>query len=112
MAECRKVALMVAFHYPPDHTSSGFLRTLKFSRYLPEWGWQPVVLTVAEENYESCDPALLRQVPSQVVVRRTPAINTKKSLSICGKYLQLFATPDRYIGWLVFAIPVGLSLIR
>jgi glycosyltransferase involved in cell wall biosynthesis len=26
--------------------------------------------------------------------------------------LQLLATPDRYIGWLLFAVPAGLSLIR
>jgi glycosyltransferase involved in cell wall biosynthesis len=100
---------MVAFHYPPDHSSSGYLRTLKFSKYLPESGWQPVVLTVREQYYESQDAA---QIPSQVVVHRTRAINTKKSLAVGGKYLQLLATPDRYIGWLLFAVPAGLSLIR
>ncbi len=89
-----KVVLMVAFHYPPDHSSSGYLRTLKFSKYLPESGWQPVVLTVREQYYQSQDAA---QIPSQVVVHRTRAINTKKSLAVGGKYLQLLATPDRYI---------------
>ena len=36
--------LMVAFHYPPIRGSSGVQRTLKFSRYLPSLGWQPIVL--------------------------------------------------------------------
>jgi len=112
MGTRQKVVLMVAFHYPPDHSSSGYLRTLKFSKYLPDSGWQPVVLTVREEHYESRDAASLSQIPSQVIVRRTRAINTKKSLAIGDKYLQLLATPDRYIGWLFFAVPAGLSLIR
>ena len=30
--------LMVAFHYPPEGSSSGVLRTLKFSKYLPRLG--------------------------------------------------------------------------
>ena len=36
---------MVAFHYPPFVGSSGVHRTLKFSRYLLDQGWAPVVLT-------------------------------------------------------------------
>jgi len=32
-----KRILMIAFHYPPLRGSSGIQRTLKFSRYLPEY---------------------------------------------------------------------------
>jgi glycosyltransferase involved in cell wall biosynthesis len=103
---------MIAFHYPPDHSSSGFLRTLKFSKYLPDRGWCPVVLTVNESHYDTVDTTFLSQIPRQVTVHRTPAINTKKSLAIRGKYLGLFSTPDRYVGWLLFGVPAGLSLIR
>ncbi len=66
-----KRVLLVAFHYPPDLSSSGVLRTLKFSRYLREHGWEPVVLTARENCYESTDPALLEQIPAGVEVRRT-----------------------------------------
>ena len=40
-----KSALMIAFHYPPMRGSSGVLRTLKFANYLPDYGWNPIVLT-------------------------------------------------------------------
>src|SRR6266849_4746699 len=69
-----KRVLLVAFHYPPDLSSSGVLRTLKFSRYLREHGWEPVVLTARENCYESTDPALLEQIPAGVEVRRTRAV--------------------------------------
>ena len=38
-----KRVLMIAYHYPPASISSGIQRTLKFSTYLPELGWQPSV---------------------------------------------------------------------
>ncbi len=107
-----KRVLMVAFHYPPDLSSSGVLRTLKFSRYLPEYGWQPTVLTVRESSYESTDPALLGQVPPGVKVRRTRAVNTKKTFSFRGKYLKFYTIPDSHIGWLPFAVRAGLQMIR
>lgn len=107
-----KRVLMVAFHYPPEHSSSGVLRTLKFSKYLPEMGWQPFILTVREQYYERTDPALLRQTPPEACIWRTRAVDTKKTFSICGKYLRLFTIPDRFIGWLPFAVRAGLRIIR
>jgi glycosyltransferase involved in cell wall biosynthesis len=103
---------MVAFHYPPEHSSSGVLRTLKFSKYLPETGWQPYVLTVKEQYYERTDPALLAQTPPHASIFRTRAINTKDAFSVRGKYLRLFTVPDRFIGWLPFAVAAGLRIIR
>ncbi|MBI4492006.1 MAG: hypothetical protein HY690_04365, partial [Chloroflexi bacterium] len=37
--------LFVAHSFPPVG-GSGALRALKFTRYLPSFGWRPVVLTV------------------------------------------------------------------
>ena len=44
-----KTVLMVAYHYPPD-SAVGALRTRRFVRYLPEFGWAPVVLTVRRKG--------------------------------------------------------------
>jgi len=104
--------LMVAFHYPPESSSSGVLRTLKFSKYLPEFGWQPTVLTVREKYYDSLDPSLSRQIPADVEVCRTRAIDTRKTFAIRGKYSRLFTTPDRFVGWIPFAVHAGMRLIR
>lgn len=103
---------MIAFHYPPEGGSSGVLRTLKFSKYLSEFGWQPYVLTLKENIYESRDYILYRSIPENVIVWRTNAIDTKKHLSFWGRYPRLFAIPDRYIGWLPFAVIRGIKLIR
>lgn len=37
--------LLVAYHFPPS-IASGATRPAAFARYLPEWGWEPTVLTV------------------------------------------------------------------
>jgi glycosyltransferase involved in cell wall biosynthesis len=111
-ASSKKRVLMVAYHYPPEHSSSGVLRTLKFSKYLPEQGWEPFILTVRERYFERTDPALVRQISSPERVFRTSAIDTKKAFSIRGKYLRFFTIPDRFIGWLPFAVLAGLRIIR
>ena len=48
-----KRVLLIAFHFPPVRGSSGLQRTLAFSRYLPEFGWQPSVLTADPRAYEA-----------------------------------------------------------
>lgn len=37
--------LFVAYYFPPLG-GAGVQRTLKFVKYLPEFGWQPHVLTI------------------------------------------------------------------
>ncbi len=39
-----KKVLIVAYHYPPNAAVGG-TRPSKFARYLPEFGWEPTVLT-------------------------------------------------------------------
>ena len=87
-------ALFVAFHYPPEASSSGVLRTLKYSRYLPEHGWRVSVITPKESAYSVRDPKLEDQIPPATKVVRTPYLNTKRDLSIRGIYPALFALPD------------------
>ena len=44
---------MVAYHFPPLAGGSGIQRTLRFAQYLPEFGWQPLVLTASPCAIES-----------------------------------------------------------
>jgi len=103
----RKV-LIVAYHFPPVGGSSGFLRSLKFCRYLPANGWLPVVLTVNPRAYERIDPSQLGEIPPEVAVHRAFALDTRKHLSIGGRYPFWLALPDRYISWVLGAIPSGI----
>jgi glycosyltransferase involved in cell wall biosynthesis len=103
-------ALFVAFHYPPEASSSGVLRTLKYSRYLPEFGWRVSVITPDPSAYLARDPRLEEQIPSGTRVLRTRYLNTKRALSIRGIYPALLALPDVWIGWMPWAVAAGRRL--
>ena len=49
-----KKLLMIAYHFHPDQ-AIGAVRTIKFAKYLPKFGWQARVLTVDERYYTRCD---------------------------------------------------------
>jgi len=104
--------LIIAYHFPPCTGSSGLLRSLKFCRYLPEFEWQPAVLTLHPRAYETLDPAGDAAVPRDVPVVRAFALDTKKHLGFRGAYLDGMALPDRWVTWLFGAIPSGLSAIH
>jgi glycosyltransferase involved in cell wall biosynthesis len=110
--EPRKSVLLVAYHFPPLSGSSGFLRTLKFARYLPEHGWEAAVMTVTPGAYERLDHVPLSDVPATVPVRRTLALDTKRHLSVRGHYPRWLALPDRWVSWVFSAVPAGLVLMR
>lgn len=49
-----KKVLIISYHFPPD-LSVGAIRPAKFAKHLPESGWSPVVLTVAEKYHTNLD---------------------------------------------------------
>jgi glycosyltransferase involved in cell wall biosynthesis len=106
-----KQILYVAYHFPPQSGSSGLLRSLKFCRYLPETGWLPTVLSVSPLAYERTEQSLLRDIPPEVSVLRTFALDTRRHLSIRNRYALWMALPDRWISWCSSAIPIGLFTI-
>ncbi len=104
MTEETKRLLMVAFHYPPDNTSTGVLRTLKFTQYLPDSGWYCDVLSVPEHLYWSIDPGSVRGIPEDTRVYRVWAADTKRLFGIGGHYPAFLGVPDRYWPWIVPAV--------
>jgi len=66
----RKRVLVVSYYFPPSG-GPGVQRILKFVKYLPEFGFDPAVLTVAEGDYPARDESLLREIPPKVPVLRT-----------------------------------------
>ena len=105
-------ALFIAFHYPPEASSSGVLRTLKYTRFLREFGWRVSVITPERDAYDVQDPALEAQVPPDVRIIRTRFLNTKRHLSCRGIYPALLALPDVWIGWLPWALNAARKLVR
>jgi glycosyltransferase involved in cell wall biosynthesis len=107
----RKTVLIVAFHFPPEGGSSGVLRTLKFSRYLLQFGWTPVVLSASASAYASTDATLLAQVPQEVEVHRARCFDAPRRFSFGGRYPELMAVPDRYSSWWLPGVIAGCRLI-
>ncbi|WP_405234341.1 glycosyltransferase [Lentisalinibacter salinarum] len=104
--------LMVAYHFPPHSGTSGVQRALRFSSYLPDFGWDPIVLTAHPGVYDHRSPDLLAEVRDDMPVIRAPALDARKHLAIAGRYPAVFARPDRWRSWWWGAVPAGLIAIR
>ena len=66
-----KRVLIITYYWPPSG-GSGVQRWLKMSKYLPEYGWQPVIYTTENAEYPIVDPSLEKDVSSKVEVIRRP----------------------------------------
>lgn len=107
-----KRILMIAYHFPPLAGSSGIQRTLRFMRYLPEFGWEPLVLTAHPRAYEHTSSDQLVDIPESLVVARAPAFDAARHLAIAGRYPRFLARPDRWANWRLGAALTGWKLIR
>jgi glycosyltransferase involved in cell wall biosynthesis len=107
-----KKVLMVAYHYPPEGGSSGVLRALKFSKYLPANRWIPHILTLRESFYPIRDNSLVPDIPPEAVIHRTFALDSARHLAIRGCHLGFLAVPDRFISWFFFGLIKGVEVIR
>ena len=127
--------LIVTYYWPPSG-GAGVQRWLKFSKYLPGFGWEPIILTVAPEYaaYPVTDFSLKEDLPSAVRVYTTPATNYFKIYnkdqtripsagfansidnSLKGKVLRFirgnFFIPDPRRGWNNYATQKACELIE
>ena len=134
-----KKVLIVTYYFPPSG-GPGVQRVLKFVKYLPDFGWQPVVLTVQDGDYPARDESLLAEIPQHAIIYRTkifepyrlyrkltgkaanapvdveniPQGGKKKSLteSLAEFVRSTFFIPDARIGWYPYAVPQGLKIIK
>jgi glycosyltransferase involved in cell wall biosynthesis len=104
-------ALLIAYHFPPQKGSSGIQRTLRFCRYLPEFGWRPVVITANPMAYASASADLLGEIPAGTIVKRAFALDAARHLSMYGRYPVWFSVPDRWSSWLLGGVAKGLAAI-
>lgn len=70
-----KTVLVIAYNFPPMG-GAGVQRTLKFVKYLPTYGYRPVVVSVDPRYVRKAqDRSLLREIPPDVPVYRTPTFD-------------------------------------
>lgn len=64
-----KNLLIIAYYFPPSG-GPGVQRVLKHVKYLPEFGWQPIVFTVSNGQFPARDESLIKQIPKSTIVEK------------------------------------------
>ena len=99
-----KRVLIITYYWPPSG-GSGVQRWLKMSKYLPEYGWQPVIYTTENAEYPVVDLSLEKDVAPETEILRQPIIEPysfyKKFLGIKEqeKVKVGFASESKKSGW-------------
>lgn len=130
-----KKVLIITYYWPPGG-GAGVQRWLKFVKYLPQFGWDPVVLTVDPEyaTYPATDNSLEKDIPENIKVYRTRATDwfriynrdksnipsagfaSNKDDSLKGKISRFvrgnFFIPDPRTGWNKYAFQKACEIIR
>ncbi len=129
----RKKVLMIAHAFPPRH-GIGSLRAAKFAKYLPRFGWEPVVLTrhwEGERGLEEPPGVEVIRTPYQDKLRffrrgsstrAMPASRGQQTISqslfnsvwrIASFWLkECLAYPDEFSGWKPYALEAGRERLR
>lgn len=66
-----KRVLIITYYWPPS-AGSGVQRWLKFTKYLPEFGWEPVIFTPENPDFDLKDTSLIKEVPATTEVLKFP----------------------------------------
>lgn len=114
--------LVIAYYFPPMGLS-GVQRTLKFVKYLPDFGWNPVVLTTDDTSYYAYDDTLLGEIEDKVTIYRASERKSKSNRKprkfpnylkqTIGRYItQLFKQPDSKTHWKKFALKKAEEIIK
>lgn len=65
-----KKVLIISYYWPPTG-GSGVQRWVKFAKYLPSEGWQPVIYTPENPEQLAVDESLAMEIPDTVEVVKT-----------------------------------------
>ena len=68
-----KRVLIITYYWPPT-AGSGVQRWLKMSRYLPQYGWHPVIYTPENPEVGMTDESLLRDISPEAEVIKRPIL--------------------------------------
>ena len=65
-----KKILIITYYWPPAG-GPGVQRWLKFAKYLPEFGWKPIIYTPENPSYPLLDESLMKDVPEDLEIVKT-----------------------------------------
>jgi hypothetical protein len=87
-------------------------RTLRFAKYLPQFGWRPIVLTADAIAYDARANVTGNEVPPDLEVHRAFALDAARQISLFGRYPGFLTVPDRWSTWRYRAIPTAVRIIQ
>ena len=65
-----KKVLIITYYWPPSG-GAGVQRWLKFAKYLPQLGWQPIIYTPENPDFSLQDASLQKDIPKEAIVLKT-----------------------------------------
>ena len=131
-------ALFITYYWPPAG-GPGVQRVLKFVKYLPDYNWEPIVLTVKNGDYSAVDNSLVNEIPENCKIFKTNTIepfnlykkftgqnkDTKISTNVLipgeneslqkkiARWIRInLFIPDARVGWIPFMIYRGMKIIK
>jgi glycosyltransferase involved in cell wall biosynthesis len=131
------IVLIYTYYWPPA-SAGGVWRFLKFSKYLPAYGWTPVIITVKNGAYSATDQTLLKAIPPQAKVFKTPSLEpyliynflqgksgkqvpeamsgsyeNQSTFQKISRFIRSnFFIPDPKVGWFPFAVKQGKKVMK
>ena len=108
-----KKILVITYYWPPSG-GPGVQRVLKYCKYLPKYGWEPIILTVSGGDFPVLDESLKSEVKNLKIFRSKPLSLHKVFNSLIGKKntptFQL-SSSDKDSLFIKFARWIRLNLI-
>jgi hypothetical protein len=93
----RRKVLIVSFHFPPTNTVAA-VRLGKFAKYLPQFRWEPVVLTAAElKAYSQNLPVEVEE--ANIFRTRYFALGPTVSYGLTGGQRTVYQAPPKIPTW-------------
>jgi glycosyltransferase involved in cell wall biosynthesis len=99
----RKKICIITYFFPPTG-GGGVQRVLKFVKFLPKFGWKPILLIPKRVKYPLRDWSRVEDVPREVKIHKTSIIESE--------LFSRLLIPDDKIGWLPFASIEGIRILK
>lgn len=110
-----KKALIIEEKFP----NTGGTRTEKFTKFLPQFGWEPIILTISQIDQNPFAEEILKNYTSPTLkiygTKTLPNFSVLKRFNLtrlAGILNSLFFIPDTNAAWMPYAIIEGLRIIR
>ena len=119
--------LVIAYYYPPMGLS-GVQRTLKFTKYMKRFDWEPTVITAGDIAYYAHDLGLLKEAEeagvkiirtesfdlNSVIGKKYGTINMPKEYlrKLFSKFTKTFFIPDNKKSWAKRAYHIAQEILK